>query len=307
MTREPIVKKSGTEQLENVFLIKEPIITDLENGEMIFQNSGIVIRDRISINTKSDNLFANNEFTSHRGNVSSLKFYDMGLASIIGKFNQDFTGKSIKNKMKYEMKRMRIWDSRSRIKKTSDLNLRTALMEMEKLKGKLCLNDAILERSAYLYRKAVFSQLIRGRKINGIVGACMYLACREMGISRTISEISNILQEKRSSISRNIRILIINLELNIGVQDPINDIIKISNNLEIPEITKRKAITILNILKKHELIAGKKPSAVAAAIIYIACMKTGEEKSQLKIAKIAGVSGPTIRNRCNEYIKFVDI
>jgi len=293
--------------MRNVLSLNEPLITDLENGEIIFQNSGVVMNDRISINTQSDNLFTNNEYASHRGNVSSLKFHDMGLSSIIGKFNRDFAGKSIKNKMKYEMKKMRMWDSRSRVRKTSDLNLRTALMEMDKLKGKLSLSDVILERSAYLYRKAVLHQLIRGRKIKGIVGACMYLACREMGISRTITEFSKSLEENRSSISRNIRLLIINLRLTVDVQDPVNDIIKISNNLEIPEITKREAINMLDIIKKQKLIAGKKPSAIAATIIYIACVKTGVHVPQLKIAETAGVSGPTIRNRFKEFIKYIDI
>jgi len=307
MVRVPIIQKYGITQIKNVLSLNEPLITDLENGEIIIKNSGIVIKDRISINTQRDNLFVNNEYASYRGNVSSLKFHDMGLSSIIGKFNRDFAGKSIKNKMKYEMKKMRMWDSRSRVKKTSDLNLRIALMEMDKLKGKLSLSDVILERSAYLYRKAVLHQLIRGRKIKGIVGACMYLACREMNVSRSITEFSKSLEENRSSISRNIRLLIINLRLTVDVQDPVNDIIKISNNLEIPEITKREAINMLDIIKEQKLIAGKKPSAIAAAIIYIACLKTGVHVSQLKIAENAGVSGPTIRNRFKEFIKYIEM
>ena len=307
MIRVPIVQKYGTKQMRDVLSLNDPLITDLENGEIIIKNSGIVIKDKISINTQSGNLFANNEYASHRGNTSSLKFHDMGLSSIIGKFNHDFAGKSIKNQMKYDMKRMRMWDARSRVQKTSDLNLRTALMEMDKLKGKLNLSDAILERSSYLYRKAVLHQLIRGRKIKGIVGACMYLACREMDISRSITEFSKSLQENRSSISRNIRLLIINLRLTVSIQDPANDIIKISNNLEIPEITKRVALDLLDIIKEQNLIAGKKPSAIAAALIYIACIKTEVELSQLKIASTAEISGPTIRNRFKEFKNYVDM
>lgn len=307
MIRVPIVQKYGTKQMRDVLSLNDPLITDLENGEIIIKNSGIVIKDRISINTQSGNLFANNEYASYRGNTSSLKFHDMGLSSIIGKFNHDFAGKSIKNQMKYDMKRMRMWDARSRVQKTSDLNLRTALMEMDKLKGKLNLSDAILERSSYLYRKAVLHQLIRGRKIKGIVGACMYLACREMDISRSITEFSKSLQENRSSISRNIRLLIVNLRLTVSIQDPANDIIKISNNLEIPEITKRVALDLLDIIKEQNLIAGKKPSAIAAALIYIACIKTEVELSQLKIASTAEISGPTIRNRFKEFKNYVDM
>ena len=128
-----------------------------------------------------------------------------------------------------------------------------------------------------------------------------------MGISRSITEFSQSLQENRSSISRNIRLLIINLRLTVSIQDPANDIIKISNNLEIPEITKRLALDMLDIIKEQNLIAGKKPSAIAAALIYIACIKTEVELTQLKIASTAGVSGPTIRNRFKEFKNYVDM
>ncbi len=63
-------------------------------------------------------MFSDNTFALHGGSSSSLRLYDMGLATIVGKFNQDSTGNQIDYKMKQTMKRMIFWDARSKAKNT---------------------------------------------------------------------------------------------------------------------------------------------------------------------------------------------
>jgi len=307
MFREPIVQKLISNEREILSCSESIKITDFETGEVICQNCGEVLQDKISSDRKDSNVFTTSEYTSHFGSKSSLRFHDMGLATIIGKFNHDSTGKPVEYKMRPVMNRMRFWDARSHTKNSSERNLRTALSEMEKLKEKLCLSDAVIERSAYIYRKAARAQLIRGRSIIGMVGACVYVACREMDVTRTIIDISNNLQESRSSIAKYYRILFQNLRLTVSVPDPIRCIIKIANNLDIPENTKRESIHIFDTLKEKKLIAGKKPDSVAAAVIYMAGIKTGVNLSQQKISKVSGITVVTIRNRCKEYIKHVKL
>jgi len=307
MLREPIVQKLISNEREILSCSESIKITDFETGEVICQNCGKVLQDKISNDRRDSNAFSKNEYASHFGSKSSLRFHDMGLATIIGKFNHDSTGKPVEYKMRPVMKRMRFWDARIHTKNSSERNLRTALSEMEKLKEKLCLSDAIIERSAYIYRKAARAQLIRGRSINGMVGACVYVACREMDVTRTIVDISNNLQESRNLIAKNYRILFQNLRLTVCIPDPIRCIIKIANNLDIPENTKREAIHIFDTLKEKKLIAGKKPYSVAAAVIYMAGIKTGVNLSQQKISKVSGITVVTIRNRHKEYIKHVKL
>ncbi len=307
MLREPIVQKIISNEREILSCSESIKITDFETGEVICQNCGKVLQDKISNDQKDSNAFTKSEYASHFGSKSSLRFHDMGLATIIGKFNHDSTGKLVEYKMRPVMKRMRFWDARIHTKNSSERNLRTALSEMEKLKEKLCLSDAIIERSAYVYRKAARAQLIRGRSIIGMVGACVYVACREMDVTRTIADISNNLQESRNLIAKNYRILFRNLELAVSIPDPIRCIVTIANNLDIPENTKREAIHIFDILKEKKLIAGKKPYSVASAVIYMAGIKTGVNLSQQKISKVSGITVVTIRNRCKEYIKHVKL
>lgn len=297
MAREPITEKIICGYDRNSLCVDCIEITDFETNEIICQKCGIVLQDN-KISNENIETFVKN---------SSLRFHDMGLATVIGKFNCDSKGKSLDYNTRQAMNRMRLWDSRSQTKNTSDRNLRIALSEMDKLKEKLGLSDSIIERSSYLYRKAIRAQLIRGRSIKGIVGACMYVACREMDTTRTIRDISKNLQESRSSIARNYRMLFQHLKLTTSLQDPIKCIVKIANNLEISENTKREAINIFDILKERKLTAGKKPDVVAATVIYMAIIKTKVDLSQQKIAKVSGITAVSIRNRYQEYIKHVKL
>jgi len=307
MLRVPIVQKLISNEGEILSCSEGIKITDFETGEIICQNCGRVLQEKITYVGRDWKTLSTEEDYSRVGNKTTITFHDMGLATIIGKSNHDFARRPLDYKMKQTLRRMRMWDSRSKAKNTSGRNLRTALFEMEKLTEKLCLSDAIMERSAYIYRKAAKAQLIRGRSINGIVGACVYVACREMDATRTIIDIANNLQASRSSIAKNYRMLFQNLRLTVSVPDPIKCIIKIANNLDIPENTKREAIHIFDTLKEKKLTVGKKPDSVAAAVIYIAGIKTGVNLSQQKISKVSGITGVTIRNRYKEYIKHVKL
>ena len=278
------------------------IITDSETGEIICQSCGRILQENITDIRKEDR-----SFTQDQHMPTSLTMHDMGLSTIIGKYNRDFVGKPLGYEMKQSMKRMRMWDSRSQAKTSSEKNLRIALYEMVKLKEKLGLSDAIVDRAAYLYRKAAKAQLVRGRTVKSIVGACVYAACRDMETTRTIIDISNHLQEKRKLIARSYRILFQNLRLTVPVTDPINCIIKFANNLQIPEITKREAIKIFDTLKEKELTAGKNPNAVAATVIYMAGIKTNINLSQHEITRISGITSVTIRNRLQDYKKYIEL
>lgn len=59
--------------------------------------------------------------------------------------------------------------------------------------------DAIIEKTAYIYRNARERGLGRGRERSAALAAAPYLACREQGTPNESSTISNI---KRKIISR---------------------------------------------------------------------------------------------------------
>jgi transcription initiation factor TFIIB len=51
---------------------------------------------------------------------------------------------------------------------------------------------------------------------------------------------------------------------------------------------------------ENEISAGKNPMGFAATILYLSCLRTGENKTQTDIAQAAGVTEVTLRNRFKE-------
>jgi transcription initiation factor TFIIB len=50
----------------------------------------------------------------------------------------------------------------------------------------------------------------------------------------------------------------------------------------------------------RQIAAGKDPMGLAASVLYVSCLKTGEDKTQPQIAKASGVTDVTIRTRYKE-------
>jgi len=221
----------------------------------------------------------------------------MGLATLIDKRDNDSSGRKLDASMHSAMQRLRTWDFRTRAHTSTDRNLIRAFSELGRLKDKLGLSDAIMEKTAYLYRKAQEKSLVRGRSTSSILAAAVYTACREMEASRTLRDVANATNVKRKALSRSYRILVLELDIKVPLVDPIKCIAKIANKAKLAEKTKRTAMDTMHDLVGKEISAGKLPMGLAATVLYMACLANDENKTQKEIADAAGVTDVTLRNR----------
>ncbi|MDH3618044.1 MAG: transcription initiation factor IIB [Nitrosopumilus sp.] len=275
------------------------MVTDQNTGELFCGKCGFVVTDKISDTGAEWRSFANDETNRTRvGAGTSLTMHDMGLSTIIGTQNKDSTGKPLTSAMKSSIERLRTWDSRTQAHSSADRNLRQALNEMDKLKDKLALTDAVIEKAAYIYRKAMEKKLVRGRSIQGLVAACLYASCRNTETPRTLDDIAKGINIRRKDVARCYRLIFRELELKMPVVDPVKGVSRIASIAKLTEKSKRKAVSILEKAKKLGIVAGKDPMGIAAAALYLACINTGEIKSQKDISIASGVTEVTIRNRC---------
>jgi len=278
---------------------KGAILTDSNTGEMFCSKCGFVATDRVEQEGPEWRAFSKEEGDNRTrtGTPTSLAMHDMGLATIINPQNKDATGKPLTASMKSTIERLRTWDNRSQVHEPVDRNFRQAFSELDRLKTKLALSDAVIEKTAYIYRKALDKGLVRGRSIPGLIAASLYAACRNTETPRTLTDVANGINIKRKDIARCYRLLLRELDLKMPVVNPIKCISRISSIAELTEKTKRKAVEILDQATKIELSAGKDPMGLAAAALYLSCVINGENKTQKDIAVAAGVTEVTIRNR----------
>jgi transcription initiation factor TFIIB len=266
---------------------------------MFCSKCGFVATDRIEEEGQEWRSFSKEEGDNRTrtGIPTSLAIHDMGLATIINPLNKDATGKPLSASMKSTIERLRIWDNRSQVHDPADRNFRQAFSELDRLKTKLALSDAVIEKTAYIYRKALDKGLVRGRSIPGLIAASLYAACRNTETPRTLTDVSMGINIKRKDVARCYRLLLRELDLKMPVVNPVKCVSRISSIAGLSEKTKRKAVEILDQAAKIELSAGKDPMGLAAAALYLSCVINGENKTQKDIAVSAGVTEVTIRNR----------
>ena len=278
---------------------KNSLLTDEDTGEQFCGKCGYVASEKLQASGPEWRSFQKDGGSdpARTGAPSSLTIHDMGLSTVINPQNRDATGKPLTASMKSTIERLRTWDNRSQVHEPADRNLRQALSELNKLKDKVAISSNVLEKAAYLYRKALEKKLVRGRSISAMIAASLYAACRDTETPRTLKDIAEAANVKRKDISRCYRLLHNELNLKMPVVDSIQCIARISSKLNIPEKTKRYAIEVLKDAQERKESAGKDPMGLAATALYLSCVQNGVSITQRDLAEAAGVTEVTIRNR----------
>jgi transcription initiation factor TFIIB len=280
------------------------LVTVLDSGELVCSSCGAVISDKLlEIGPEWRNFDQGEKNSTNRartGMPTSLARSDMGLSTVISYEDKDASRNKIEPSMLSTMHRLRVWDFRTQVYTSTDRNLRFAFNELDTLKGKLGLPNAVIEKAAYIYRKGQEKGLVRGRTIPAVLAAALYIACKQMGIPRTLNDISTTSNIKRKSISKCYRRLIFDLDLKLPVIDTRKCIASVANKANVSERTKYHAIKIMNEVIRARKSAGKDPMGLAATVLYASCIRTGEQKSQIDLAKAADVTEVTIRNRLKD-------
>jgi transcription initiation factor TFIIB len=313
-------RKLSNSQLAPVCSIckSNQIIADAESGELICSKCGQVISDKVqqegpewrNFDLLASSMSQSNSGSNSRSRVgmsTSLARHDMGLSTIIGRTDRDASGQKIDAAMRSTMDRLRVWDYRTQIRSATDRNLRNAFFKLDILRDKLGLTDSVVEKAAYIYRKAQERGLVRGRTISGVLAAAIYIACREMGISRTLKDIAEYSDVKFKEVTKSYRLLCIELDLKVPVVDPMKYIAKVANKANLSEKTRRQAAEIMNNITKREISAGKNPMGLAASVLYMSSIKTGENITQGNLSDAAGVTEVTLRNRYKDLMNTLEL
>jgi len=234
---------------------------------------------------------------SRVGVPTSYSVHDKGLSTAISQVDRDAFGRKLPLSTRLQMWRLRKWQIRSRVHSSIDRNLAQAMAELDRLSDKVYIPPPIKEKAAVTYRKALDKGLVRGRSIAAIAAAALYAACRGTGTPRTLREIAEASLVDKKDVARCYRLLLRELEVHMALADPLTCVSKIAERTGICGRTQGIAIGILREARKRRAAAGKDPMGLAAASLYIACLKNNEKKTQKDIAEAAGVTEVTVRNR----------
>lgn len=279
---------------------KKEVMSDAEAGEMVCGYCGLIISDRIEESGPERRSFFDKPNRMRTGSSTSLAIHDMGLATIIGPLNKDVSGKPLSPDMTNTIRRIRKWDNQSRYGVRNERNLQQAFTYLDIMKDKLAISNAVIEKAAYLYRKVLEKNLLRGRSISAFMVAALYAACREAETPKTRKEIAKAANVPNRLVGICYRTLVRELDLKMPVVDPVCCIARISSKIGLSEKTKRCSIEILRKAEENNISGGKDPMGLAASALYLSCVKMNENHSQDKLAEASDLSIVTIRNRCKD-------
>lgn len=283
--------------MECSFCKDNNIVFDAERGEKLCSNCGVVLAEGVETDDLELDTKGRMDATLHNGVSSSLMNYDKGLSTVIPFSNTDGNGVALNAEQRSTAQRMRKWNTISNSNRSYHRNLKNAFAIIIRIKDKLSLSEPLIEKSAYYYRKVIDLDVIKGRSIKGFVVGCVYAACRESNIPRTMEEIAEVADADKVFASKCYRLLVRRLKLRLPEIDGTSHLAKIANNALISEKTVRRAADMMSIMKQDPVSFGKDPSALASAVLYAACLEQGEKIAQSHVASSANVSIVTLRKR----------
>ena len=275
------------------------MVIDGSGSELYCSACGLVVKESIVNSGPEWSSFSSDEKgdQSRAGMPSSIAISDMGLSTMIGGLNKDASGRSLSGSMKTTVDRMRTWDRRSQANESADRNMRQAFNELRRFSDKLSVSEAVTEKAAYFYRKAMERKLVRGRSITSMMAASLYAACRDAQVPRTLKDVAKVSNVKTKVIAKAYRVLHREMDLKMPVAEAARCVSGIASRAKMSETVQRRAREILLKAKLTGISDGKGPMGLAAAALYVACTLEGEQKTQKDISEAAGVTEVTIRNR----------
>ncbi len=278
---------------------KRSLVEDLNTGEISCSNCGFVVSERAVDSGPEWRSFGDEKGADRvrTGSPTSITYRDMGLSTVIGRSNWDASGRALSSPMRGAIDRLRKWDNRAPAYGSMERNLGVALNELNKMGDKLGVSQAVKERAAYIYRKALERGLLRGRSITGISAAALYAALRDTETPRTLKDVAAANNLNRKSVARDYRILLREMDLSMPVADAAKNVTRIASQVGMTEKAVRRAIEIVRMTEEREISAGKAPMGLAASALYLAGVLEGEVATQKEIAEAAGVTEVTVRNR----------
>lgn len=283
------------------------ISEDERRGERSCADCGLVISENMIDPGQDWNDFDGTESNARAGPAASVLWHDKGLSTDIHWSNKDFSGRAIVGKSRSQMYRMRKWQRRARSATSFDRNMESALVEIARLAAHMNLSKAIKEETAVIYRKALEQDMVRGRSIDTMVAASMYLANQKLQTARSLDDFESNSRATRKSITRAHKTIKAKLRVRIPVSLPEEYVNRYCSLLELPPVIGARTNEILGEARGRELTHGKSPTGVAAAAIYVAARQLNHPRTQRDIADISGVTEVTIRNRYKEIISELGI
>jgi transcription initiation factor TFIIB len=278
------------------------IVSDYIHGESYCKKCGLVTEEIIFDAGPEWRAFDREDSDKRSRTGGLLKYAKLtkGLTTEIDKYDRDIKGKAIPVEKKAKWYRLRRWQKRSRMATSLQRNLSIALPELDRMCSNLNITSNMKEECARLYRKAAGEGLVKGRSIESMVAAVIYIITRQHHSPVTLEELEEVSGRSKKDIGKSYRKIAQGFDLKIPTAGAIEYVPRLGIKLNASGMTLAKAMDIVREATESSLISGKVPISVAAAAVYLAGHVMGDKNIPKKISGFPGTTKSTIKERYDE-------
>jgi transcription initiation factor TFIIB len=187
----------------------------------------------------------------------------------------------------------------------AERNLLTAFRDISNWCDQFSLPKTISDIAKQLYKRSDEEKLLRGKPLDAVIAACIFIACRQAHVPRTFREICNLTHVSKKTLGQCYKALEQAFNLTPGASahtttlapssGPENLLVRYCNHLDLPPNVQSICGDIIIAARTHGIADGRSPVSIAGGAIYFTCHLLGKVKSARDIGAVAGVSEGTIK------------
>ncbi|OMO73291.1 Transcription factor TFIIB [Corchorus capsularis] len=178
---------------------------------------------------------------------------------------------------------------------SSDKGLTEGFKMIENMADNLGLVRTIKDRACEIFKNVEDNKSCRGRNLKATVAATLYIACKELKLSRTLKEISRVADGvAMKEISRTVEVIKKRMEVETGGVQPAELVRRFCSKLNM----NYQAIKAVEAVENFDI--RRNPKSILAAIIYMIDQVSGSARSFKEIAIAAEVAEGTVKKSYND-------
>lgn len=217
-------------------------------------------------------------------------------STVIGDDLTDGYGREISAKRRGKFQRLkRLHQQQWKAKQNTSIR---GVNEIERMGSALDIPSDVREMAIILFKRGIEQNVVKGRSIEGVASAAVYIASRKAQLPYALDDIVRVLRlTDRTRVGRVYRDLVETLGMSVPLVDASGFISRFTSALDLSVEIEQLAKDILEAYRTDETAWGRDPTGVAAAVIYAACCLEDLGTTQQAISEVADVSALTIREQ----------
>ncbi|GAA6020443.1 hypothetical protein JCM11491_000248 [Sporobolomyces phaffii] len=270
------------------------LLEEYSSGDLVCGNCGLVLGDKV-VDTRSEwRSFADSEGDdpSRVGGPQDPLLDPSEQLSTVISFKDNNTGVARALQM-----------AASRVAKDSHngtgRDLHGAYQQISTMCETISLPKSIIDTTKMLFKRCDEEKLLKGKKQEAIIGACIFVACKQGRVARTFKELMALTGVDKKQITDCFKVIQKSFETMTPNSAPSTDldslITRYCNHLGLSVPLQRACAYTGTRVVEEGILAGRSPITIASSCILFVTSLFGSRVDPKKIAEVAGVQDSTIR------------